>query len=111
MKIYLLVMLFLASAPALAAIQCGHFHINPQQSLTTVNGDPVEVSGRRFTAQFGDYDNAIVTLSRGRITDPHYSFILTSLVGKTTLEYVTDENPPRVMNRENCDGNLNGFNW
>lgn len=106
-----LFLLLFISSNSPAALQCGSFYINPHQGRTTVNGDPVEVADRRFTSDSGNYGNAIVTLYRGRITDQHYSFILTSIRGKTTLEYVTDETPPRVLNRENCDGDLNEFNW
>lgn len=106
-----LFLLLFISINSPAAIQCGSFYINPYQARTTVNGDPVEVADRRFTSNYGNYDNAIITLYRGRITDQHYSFILTSRRGKTTLEYVTDETPPRVLNRENCNGDLSGFNW
>lgn len=109
MKALLLLLFISTNAPA--AIQCGIFHINAHQYKTTVNGDAVEIGGKQFTADHDDYSNAIITLRRARITDQPYSFILTARGGSTTLEYVTNELPPRVLSRENCNADLHDFNW
>ncbi|MFZ4217850.1 hypothetical protein ACEV6Q_08320 [Enterobacter ludwigii] len=101
--------LLLTAVNATAAIQCGSYEIDGSKYATRVNGDPVRMVSHRFTAAPGDYDNAVITLRRERITDQPFSFVLTAEAGRVSMEYVTDEDPPRVLNRENCRGSLREF--
>ncbi|HBC7420852.1 TPA: hypothetical protein KEY88_003566 [Serratia marcescens] len=101
-------MLLLTSVNA-AAVQCGSYEIDGSKYVTRVNGDPVHMVGHRFTAAPGDYDNAVITLRRERITDQPFSFVLTADAGRVSMDYVTDETPPRVLEREICRGSLREF--
>ncbi|EEN6078969.1 hypothetical protein G5X37_004641 [Salmonella enterica] len=104
-------LLMLVSLNAVGAITCGPFEIVPQQYDVRVNGDPVTIAGRRFTAPPKDYDNVVISLRRASITDKPFMFVLTAFNGRVSLEYITNEKPPRVLNRADCNSSLRGFDW
>lgn len=106
MKAKTALVLLLVCGNTAAALQCVNFRFDALPSGLRVNGDPVRPEHQRFTAAPGDYDNMIITLRRSRITDPPFLFILTAQGGRVSMDYVTDENPPRVLNRDNCRGSL-----
>ncbi|WP_131631869.1 hypothetical protein [Enterobacter ludwigii] len=61
------------------------------------------------TATLYAWSAIALQLRRERITDQPFSFVLTAEAGRVSMEYVTDEDPPRVLNRENCRGSLREF--
>lgn len=109
MKAKAALLLLLTAVNANAAIQCGSYEIDGSKYATRVNGDPVRMVSHRFTVTPGDYDNVVITLRRERITDQPFAFVLTADAGRVSMDYVTDEEPPRVFNRESCRGSLREF--
>lgn len=101
MRAYLL--LVALSIPAAAtAFQCGSFNVSLSRYHSTINGDPVKVASKHFTAAPGDYSNSIITLKPDNITINDQMYRITTVSGFSTLELLTTESPPRVLNRGEC---------
>lgn len=89
-----------------SAIDCGPFVFDHSAQAVRVNGDPLTVTRVTFSGAAGDYDNVTLELNRSRITDRGERFYLTSSGGRISMEYKTNEIPPRTLNRNSCNGNL-----
>lgn len=93
------------------AFQCGTFTVNPDRNMTTINGDMVRVVSAKFSGAYHDYSWVTLTLLPENITTTDRQYHITTEGGNATLELMTREHPPRVLNREQCDTGLTGFDW
>ncbi|EEF2418260.1 hypothetical protein NCL57_005089 [Salmonella enterica] len=110
MKIPLAVICSALCIPAYA-IQCGAFSVQSDQYTPTVNGETVRVVAAKFAGGYHDYSQVTLTLLPDNITTTDRQYRMTTEGGNAVLELMTRELPPRVLNREQCDGGLSGFNW
>ncbi|EAT5342461.1 hypothetical protein WJD08_16210 [Salmonella enterica subsp. enterica serovar Corvallis] len=110
MKIPLAVMCSALCIPAYA-IQCGAFSVQPGRNMTTINGDSMRVVSVKFSGAYHDYSQATLTLLPDNITTADRQYRMTTEGGNAVLELMTRELPPRVLNREQCDSGLSGFEW
>ena len=111
MKPYILAAVLISSAPALSAIHCGGFTIQPDRYRTTINGDVVHIVDAQFHGAPRDYGRATIKLLPDAITTTDRQYRLETQGGNALLELMTRENPPRVLNRERCDAGLTSFGW
>ncbi|QOI56571.1 hypothetical protein [Rouxiella badensis] len=93
------------------AFQCGPFIVNPDHYRTTINGDLQNVVNVVFQDHTRSYNQATLTLLPKSLTDTDKQYRLIAAGGLTTLELLTREHPPRVLNRAVCNSNLSGFDW
>lgn len=108
MKPYILAAVLISSAPALSAIHCGGFTIQPDRYRTTINGDVVHIVDAQFYGAPRDFSQAAIKLLPDAITTTDRQYRLETQGGNALLELMTRENPPRVLNRERCDAGLKG---
>lgn len=111
MKPYILAACLISSVPALSAIHCGGFTVQPDRYRTTINGDVVHIIDAQFYGAPRDYSQATIKLSPDAITTIDRQYRLSTQGGNALLELMTRENPPRVLNRERCDAGLTSFGW
>jgi hypothetical protein len=109
MKPYILAAVLISSAPALSAIHCGGFTIQPDRYRTTINGDVVHIVDAQFYGAPRDFSQAAIKLLPDAITTTDRQYRLETQGSNALLELMTRENPPRVLNRERCDAGLTGF--
>ncbi len=110
MRMMLAALISLTSLSA-HAFQCGPFIVNPDHYRTTINGEVQTISNVSFQGYRHDYDQATITLLPKSITTTDKQYRLKANGEQTTLELLTCEQPPRVLNREVCNSNLRGFDW
>lgn len=111
MKPYILAAVLISSAPALSAIHCGGFTIQPDRYRTTINGDVVHIVDAQFYGAPRDFSQAAIKLLPDAITTTDRQYQLETQGGNALLELMTRENPPRVLYRAQCDTGLTGFEW
>ena len=111
MKKYLIATYFFISMPALSAIQCGPFNVQVNPNWLSINADKVQVAGIQFYGAPRDYSYSSITLTPTSITAAGRQYRITARGGNATLELLTKENPPRILNRELCDSGLDQFNF
>ncbi|HEC4508012.1 TPA: hypothetical protein R2W59_003582 [Escherichia coli] len=111
MKSYILAACLISSAPALSAIHCGGFTIQPDRYRTTINGDVVHIIDAQFYGAPRDYGRATIKLLPDAITTTDRQYRMMAEGSNATLELMTRENPPRVLYRAQCDTGLTGFEW
>lgn len=111
MKPYILAAVMISSAPALSAIHCGGFTIQPDRYRTTINGDVIHIVDAQFYGAPRDFSQAAIKLLPDAITTTDRQYRLETQGSNALLELMTRENPPRVLNRERCDAGLTGFYW
>ena len=110
MKNILTVVLFVVPM-SVHAFQCGPFTVSPDRYMTTINHELQDVTSVNFRGYKHDYSQVTITLRPRSITTTDRQYWLKSESGNATLELLTRENPPRVLNHEVCDSGLSGFNW
>ncbi len=111
MKPYILTACLISSAPALSVIHCEGFTIQPDRYRTTINGDVVHIVDAQFYGAPRDFSQAAIKLLPDAITTTDRQYRMTTQGGNATLELMTREAPPRVLNRARCDTGLKGFDW